>query len=56
MRFTHYMAAVRSHDLSRNKIGLFFHKDLTHYIYFPSWDQLMDFMMRGLEIGPYELK
>ena len=29
---------------------------LTHYICFPSWEALMDFMMRGLEIGPYEVK
>jgi hypothetical protein len=26
---------------------------LTRYILFPSWEALMDFMMRGLEIGPY---
>jgi hypothetical protein len=26
---------------------------LTRYLVFPSWDSLMDFMMRGLEIGPY---
>lgn len=26
---------------------------LTHYICFDSWHALMDFMMRGLEIGPY---
>jgi len=26
---------------------------LMHYINFPSWEALMDFMMRGLEIGPY---
>lgn len=26
---------------------------LTHYIRFPSWDGLLRFMMRGLEIGPY---
>jgi hypothetical protein len=26
---------------------------LLHYIDFPSWEALMDFMMRGLEIGPY---
>lgn len=26
---------------------------LTHYMCFPSWDALMHFMMRGLEIGPY---
>lgn len=29
---------------------------LTRYILFPSWDALMDFMMRGLEIGPYAPK
>lgn len=26
---------------------------LTRYLLFPSWDALMDFMMCGLEIGPY---
>lgn len=26
---------------------------LTHYLCFPSWKDLMDFMMRGLEIGPH---
>jgi hypothetical protein len=26
---------------------------LTRYLCFPSWNALMDFMMRGLEIGPY---
>jgi hypothetical protein len=26
---------------------------LTRYILFPNWATLMDFMMRGLEIGPY---
>ena len=26
---------------------------LTHYIRFSSWETLLDFMMRGLEIGPY---
>jgi hypothetical protein len=29
---------------------------LTTYLYFPSWAALMDFMMRGLEIGPYAVK
>jgi hypothetical protein len=29
---------------------------LTHYMCFPSWKALMEFMMRGLEIGPYEVK
>ncbi len=29
---------------------------LLRYMCFPSWDALMDFMMRGLEIGPYEVK
>jgi hypothetical protein len=26
---------------------------LTTYVYFETWEGLMDFMMRGLEIGPY---
>jgi len=26
---------------------------LTTYVYFKTWERLMDFMMRGLEIGPY---
>lgn len=26
---------------------------LTSYLHFESWERLMDFMMRGLEIGPY---
>ena len=30
-------------------------RTLTHYILFQSWNQMMDFMMRGLEIGPYTL-
>ena len=36
----------------------FFHdiRALLRYMCFPSWDELMDFMMRGLEIGPYEVK
>jgi hypothetical protein len=28
---------------------------LTSYLYFGSWEALMDFMMRGLEIGPYAM-
>ena len=28
---------------------------LLRYMCFPSWDALMDFMMRGLEIGLYDL-
>jgi len=28
-------------------------RTLTRYLLFPSWDALMDFMMKGLEIGPY---
>ncbi len=26
---------------------------LTSYLYFETWERLMDFMMRGLQIGPY---
>ncbi len=29
---------------------------LTSYLYFESWERLMDFMMRGLEIGPYAVQ
>ena len=29
---------------------------LTHYICFPSWKHLMDFMIRGLEIAPYSAR
>ncbi len=29
---------------------------LLRYMCFPSWAAMMDFMMRGLEIGPYEVK
>ncbi len=29
---------------------------LTFYIHFPDWSGLMDFMMRGLELGPYAKK
>lgn len=29
---------------------------LTRYLLFTDWDALMDFMMRGLEIGPYATK
>ena len=29
---------------------------LTTYLYFESWERLMDFMMKGLEIGPYALQ
>ncbi len=28
-------------------------RTLTTYLHFESWDHLMDFMLRGLEIGPY---
>jgi hypothetical protein len=27
---------------------------LTHYRCFASWDEMMDFMLRGLELGPYD--
>jgi len=29
---------------------------LTSYLHFESWERLMDFMMRGLEIGPYAVQ
>lgn len=31
-------------------------RTLTFYIYFPGWSELMDFMMKGLELGPYAKK
>lgn len=49
----------RAYQLIREDLGtrqtFFEHvRALTHYQYFASWDSLMDFMMRGLEIGPYD--
>lgn len=29
---------------------------LTTYLYFETWERLMDFMMRGLEVGPYAVQ
>ncbi len=29
---------------------------LTTYHHFESWERLMDFMLRGLELGPYALQ
>jgi hypothetical protein len=50
-----------NYRLIRNKVGarrrFFRHLEaLTTYLYFESWEGLMDFMMRGLEIGPYTAK
>ena len=47
-----------SYRLIRSAVGArrkFFHhlEALTTYLYFQTWERLMDFMMRGLEIGPY---
>jgi hypothetical protein len=47
-----------SYRLIRRKVGarrrFFLHLEaLTTYLYFETWERLMDFMMRGLEIGPY---
>jgi hypothetical protein len=47
-----------SYSLIRAAVGArrkFFHhlQALTTYLDFESWERLMDFMMRGLEIGPY---
>lgn len=48
-----------SYRLIRLKVGarrkFFTHLEaLTTYLYFETWEALMDFMMRGLEIGPRE--
>jgi hypothetical protein len=47
-----------SYRLIRSAVGarrkFFQHLEaLTTYLYFETWERLMDFMMRGLEIGPY---
>ena len=47
-----------SYRLIRAKVGarrkFFTHLEaLTTYLHFATWERLMDFMMRGLEIGPY---
>jgi len=47
-----------SYRLIRSAVGarrkFFQHLEaLTTYVYFETWERLLDFMMRGLEIGPY---
>jgi hypothetical protein len=47
-----------SYRLIRSTVGarrkFFTHLEaLTTYLHFETWERLMDFMMRGLEIGPY---
>lgn len=53
--------ADASYRLLRDKIGprktFFDHiRTLTTYLHFESWSHLLDFMMRGLEIGPYSVE
>jgi len=50
----------KSYNLIRAKLPtrkIFFEhiRALTYYMVFDNWDALMDFMMRGLEIGPYQI-
>ena len=50
-----------SYRLIRGAVGarrkFFTHLEaLTTYLYFETWERLMDFMMRGLEIGPYAVQ
>jgi len=50
-----------SYRLIRTTVGarrkFFTHLEaLTTYLYFETWERLMDFMMRGLEIGPYAVQ
>ena len=50
--------ADENYRLIRDKVGarrrFFQHLEaLTTYLHFESWERLMDFMMQGLEIGPY---
>ena len=47
-----------SYRLIRTAVGarrkFFQHLEaLTTYVYFETWERLMDFMMQGLEIGPH---
>ncbi len=51
--------ADESYRLIRAALGarrrFFAHLEaLTSYLHFESWERLMDFMMQGLEIGPYD--
>lgn len=53
--------ADQSYRLIRAKVGprrIFFQhiQALTTYLHFETWERLMDFMMRGLEIGPYAVQ
>jgi hypothetical protein len=50
-----------SYRLIRSTVGarrkFFQHLEaLTTYLHFETWERLMDFMMRGLEIGPYAVQ
>ena len=50
-----------SYRLIRGAVGarrkFFQHLEaLTTYLYFETWERLMDFMMRGLEIGPHAVQ
>jgi hypothetical protein len=50
----------KNYNLIRAKLPtrkIFFEhmRALTYYMCFANWDALMDFMMRGLEIGPYQV-
>ena len=46
---------IRAH-LPTRKIFFEHIRTLMHYIHFPSWDAMLDFMMQGLEIGPYAVQ
>jgi hypothetical protein len=53
--------ADANYRLIRSSVGarrkFFQHMEaLTTYLHFPSWHDLMDFMMKGLEIGPYAVE
>jgi len=50
-----------SYRLIRSTVGarrkFFTHLEaLTTYLYFETWERLLDFMLRGLEIGPYAVQ
>lgn len=50
-----------SYRLVREAVGarrkFFQHLEaLTAYLFFENWERLMDFMMRGQEVGPYAVQ
>ena len=52
-----YAATPEAAGLTGARRRFFQHIEaLTSYLHFESWEALMDFMMKGLEIGPYAIQ